>query len=163
MSETCPICCEVMEGESNTHTLECKHKFHTGCIMKWFRQGASTCPTCRDKGGGETSLSYMDILDRASYLRRVARRKNAPKELKRVYKKLLDAEKKEKHIKKELQTFRNENKELEKSFKLLRNKRWRAGRKVSQATRILGLLDCEGLRVPVVVPRRRRRGDLLWS
>ena len=44
--EQCAICFEDLTN--NTFTLECKHKFHTECIVKWFRNDNSSCPLCKD-------------------------------------------------------------------------------------------------------------------
>ena len=41
----CIICHEEMTVQTSTH-LECRHRFHTECIRKWFVE-QSTCPTCR--------------------------------------------------------------------------------------------------------------------
>lgn len=46
MAEECLICYDC-EGEM--HELECGHKFHTGCIISWFRSGKTECPYCRKK------------------------------------------------------------------------------------------------------------------
>ena len=46
--ETCTICLNEFEDDEQCHCLdECNHKFHTKCIISWFRT-ASTCPNCRD-------------------------------------------------------------------------------------------------------------------
>jgi Fe2+ transport system protein B len=46
MEEECLICYDC-EGEM--HELECGHKFHTECIISWFRSGKTECPYCRKK------------------------------------------------------------------------------------------------------------------
>ena len=42
--ENCSICLEKLNG--NIKTLSCKHKFHTSCITRWYRNN-KTCPICR--------------------------------------------------------------------------------------------------------------------
>ncbi len=43
--EMCAICCEPMED--NIYEIpECKHQYHTNCIIDWFRLGKSRCPYC---------------------------------------------------------------------------------------------------------------------
>tara|TARA_Y100001937_G_scaffold128125_1_gene202611 strand:+ start:1198 stop:1869 length:672 start_codon:yes stop_codon:yes gene_type:complete len=43
--EVCSICfCEMTE---NCFVLDCNHKFHTNCIVKWFRSKQDSCPLCR--------------------------------------------------------------------------------------------------------------------
>ena len=45
--------------ETNTHKLEeCGHKFHTTCIINWFRQGNQNCPNCGDCGISAKSRKY---------------------------------------------------------------------------------------------------------
>ena len=45
----CSICLDTLENQ-DTYVLSCKHKFHTNCIITWFRNGDSRCPYCGDKG-----------------------------------------------------------------------------------------------------------------
>ena len=47
-SDMCSICwCNL--NDQQIHKLECGHKFHTECIIKWFRYGTNKdCPYCRD-------------------------------------------------------------------------------------------------------------------
>jgi len=48
--EECGICREELEC-SQCYTLpECNHKYHTNCIITWFRNGDSRCPYCGNKG-----------------------------------------------------------------------------------------------------------------
>lgn len=86
--EPCSICLEVMEENKNniTELEECKHKFHSNCIVKWFRSQHPTCPECR--GMPNTGLSTKDAMRRFQELKKVMRRKNPPKELVKAFKKL---------------------------------------------------------------------------
>ena len=45
--DSCPVCMEILgdRKKSETQTL-CNHKFHTLCLLKWFRR-SSNCPLCR--------------------------------------------------------------------------------------------------------------------
>jgi hypothetical protein len=46
----CVICQEAFAGDQQPcHTLEeCGHKFHTACLIAWFRRGNNgSCPLCR--------------------------------------------------------------------------------------------------------------------
>ncbi len=48
--EECMIC-KVPLKEQECYTLpECHHKFHTNCIVTWFRCGDGRCPYCGDRG-----------------------------------------------------------------------------------------------------------------
>lgn len=156
MDSVCSICLEPI-AEGKGHQLECKHTFHVDCIMKWFREGnSSSCPVCR-ADGESTNLSYFDVRSRCTYLRRKARNKNAPAELKRLYKKLLDSEAAEKKAIKDLKDFRKKHKELHKKYNRLRSSRWRRCSKTEELKRCLGLYNDPNYPIPIVIPRPRRR------
>ena len=55
----CSICFEIIDNKNlNYKILECKHKFHTTCIKKWFLENHKKlfddiylngkCPLCRN-------------------------------------------------------------------------------------------------------------------
>lgn len=47
--ELCAICLAPLTNKNNTYQLECKHTFHTDCIMKWFRKSNNgSCPCCME-------------------------------------------------------------------------------------------------------------------
>lgn len=152
----CPVCVSPMNAESS-HVLECGHRFHVKCIMRWFREGGRSCPMCRDRGEDAKNLTYMDVDARASYLRRKARNKRAPKELKRLYNALLRAEANEKKAKDEYNAFLQENKEVQTEYKKLRRRRWDSASKTRKMKRQLGLFSSIEYPIPIVVPRRRQR------
>lgn len=69
-SETCPeekcsICFYKMTQE-DSHVLECEHRFHTNCILKWFRSKQDTCPLCREHP--LIRLKAPDVFHRAKTL-----------------------------------------------------------------------------------------------
>jgi hypothetical protein len=44
----CPICYTDITEETGHVVLSCSHKFHLGCITKWFYSvEVETCPCCR--------------------------------------------------------------------------------------------------------------------
>ena len=64
--EICSICFSKMTSE-DSHTLEeCGHRFHTGCILTWFRSKQDTCPLCREHP--LVKLKAPDIFHRAKLL-----------------------------------------------------------------------------------------------
>jgi hypothetical protein len=63
--DICSICFTEMTIE-DSHTLECEHKFHTACILKWFRSKQDTCPLCREHP--LVKLKPPDVFHRAKLL-----------------------------------------------------------------------------------------------
>ena len=110
MSEICSIC----QGDltSDIYTLpECNHKFHTNCIIHWFRAGKNKCPLCMNQG-----INYQQAeqyINEANYVSRkiwenyyntavrYSKRKDADKEI----------SKKVKSIQKTMEEFKNKKKE----------------------------------------------------
>jgi len=41
----CSVCLE--HSLDSLYELECGHKFHPACAIRWFRSGQITCPVCR--------------------------------------------------------------------------------------------------------------------
>lgn len=85
----CPICQEsYSEGGNITELEDCNHKFHTQCIITWFRSPNSqgTCPCCRNTSSH--IYNRMGVYERATWLTRKSRAKSAPKELKKLAQKL---------------------------------------------------------------------------
>ena len=91
-TEICPICQDSLEGA--LYTLpECNHTFHTNCIMTWFRapSGNNKCPLCNDCGINKLQDlknvswdSRAAALENYNSVRRYSRKKEAPKELKKM-------------------------------------------------------------------------------
>ena len=46
----CLICYDLLENKNNYILPECKHKYHTECIIEWFKTGDNRCPYCQNKG-----------------------------------------------------------------------------------------------------------------
>jgi len=64
--EICSICCSKMKAEDSHILEECEHKFHTACILKWFRSKQETCPLCREQP--LVRLKPPDVFHRAKAL-----------------------------------------------------------------------------------------------
>ena len=130
----CTICLDNMQVPELSHTLvECSHKFHNDCIIKWLRTGNIGCPVCR--GEGEMNLRNQN--DRTSILRLIisySKRKDACKKIKKLVKKYSDSRQKMKEIEKELRDFKKENKEIFKKKNNLFTKMWTARRKFRRIT-----------------------------
>ena len=110
--EICVICQDTLNKAPTYCLPECKHKFHTHCIVTWFRHRPSSnehgsiadgrCPSCGNKGINNCTETKYRIGHGYHYSRRnsvgenyryrvimkESRKPNAPKELTRLVKKL---------------------------------------------------------------------------
>ena len=61
--QLCGICLQELSVLS-THSLSCRHEFHSTCIVDWFRCAASggRCPICRE-GPAERELLDLRAVD----------------------------------------------------------------------------------------------------
>ena len=106
MDNVCSICLGTIQESNNTHILECNHKFHTDCIIKWFRspQSDGRCPLCNENKPSTTELIYSPwytreyIHERCKTLRNINRRNDAPKKLNNEFTKLKNKEIKLKNL-----------------------------------------------------------------
>ena len=44
--DICLICRENLSNEQTYEIPECKHKYHTNCLINWFRFDRVSCPHC---------------------------------------------------------------------------------------------------------------------
>lgn len=164
-ADNCAICFNKLNGNETYTIPECKHKFHTNCIMTWFRMGHSKCPLCNDKGINqdinqsnltfslihnninEYSWVYKRRVLQENYkkMRRLSKRETASKHLKKSVKKLEKQEKKLKNLsveQKDFQISKQENltvKEIIKKNKKYRDKLWKTRRNISNLKSYIGL------------------------
>ena len=83
-TEICVICLDPLETE--IYSLpECTHKYHTNCILHWFRAGHNKCPLCNNVGINGASDLYYEMrgaaLQNYKKMCRLARKKDAPADL----------------------------------------------------------------------------------
>ena len=126
--------------ENPRTALECSHGFHASCIIDWFRSAPrnNTCPLCRAEPS--TVLSYPDTMTRCTILRRKARAKDAPPELKHRVAQIQKAEHTLTQRKQEWRDFCTPDiKAILSTYRALTRKRWTALRAVHKAKRELGL------------------------
>uniref|UniRef100_A0A6C0CFN8 RING-type domain-containing protein n=1 Tax=viral metagenome TaxID=1070528 RepID=A0A6C0CFN8_9ZZZZ len=45
-NKECCICLDKFEEKDKTVILDCNHRFHTNCILNWFKKELN-CPLCR--------------------------------------------------------------------------------------------------------------------
>ena len=111
-NDLCVICLSQL-GEDD-YSLDCNHKYHTKCIIEWFRKGNSTCPLCNDNplAGQQNEYYYYGsplINERCSLIRRkFGRNKHCPPPLKRAIVKLRELEGNKKESEKILKDFKND-------------------------------------------------------
>lgn len=150
MGDTCVVCLDVVDA-SSAHTLDCEHVFHADCIIGWLRRGNMSCPSCRfDLNDNTRHMPVMAIQERSRYMRNVARRRNAPSELKRLVAKIRVAECKEQELNKMAREFHRENREIMKESNRLRSRRYSARRRVYMLKSLLGIFHCTEFPLPAL-------------
>ena len=58
----CPICYDNLKLEQQYTIPDCKHTFHTNCIVHWFRNGYSHCPLCNHCGLGTKKYATNKVI-----------------------------------------------------------------------------------------------------
>ena len=142
----CSICCDT--AQNTFHELPCGHAFHADCIIQWFRSGGPTCPLCRNEDA--PTLNLFTARQRAVYLRRVSKARDAPRALKKMVNRLKQAEEKVKEKRKELVEFKKLHKNKLKTLSRLRSNKWRADSHVRSIRTRLGMFSDERFPVPLV-------------
>lgn len=164
--EICSIC-QVPFAEHACHALdECGHRFHTACVIRWFRTNGS-CPLCR--GEQNTYIGYLDTLCRYKMLRRKSKARRAPAKLKAFVKRICRAEDALKLKKKKMKELRAERagevedgsmtvQQVLTKVRLSKQVVSAAERRLWCLKRTLGMSDFEtpGFRLPNVVSGERR-------
>ena len=111
--DICVICMSSMT-EENSYKLSCSHRFHTDCIIKWFRSSDGNCPCCMDNPmninmtqGIYFGMYNSDVLDKRFHnIMKYSRKKDSPIILKKEIKKIKQYESQLKAIKNERKEFR---------------------------------------------------------
>ena len=152
VEETCTICLNDFDDDEQCHTLdECNHKFHTKCIINWFRT-ASTCPNCRDNTKDMVNQIPAFILqERGKELRKISRKKDAPEALKKLVERLKKIEIESKETIKSHQEHRKENKEILNTHNKLRQKTWDLRRKKTKMERLIGIFQAPNYPLPALI------------
>ena len=169
----CTICQEYIDLEAEiynptSHVLEtCTHRFHTTCIINWFRQGNNDCPNCGDCGPAKFSMGAFSrrwytcnsgkAVQRFNMLRNYSRTKKAPDFLVKQFEKLKAAKEKEKeatanyvNFKKNALCCEGESfKDLKKKVSKLRTDKYRKEVIVSNIKKTI----CGIPIIPVIIPK----------
>jgi hypothetical protein len=170
-NELCAICHENMNIIDNNDVMyelpECKHYFHTICILTWFRCGHNTCPLCNNEGVNDNNSMSLNLinntLDNYSWqykrkllndnyieMRRLSRKKEAPKILKKKIEKLKKTEKQLKVLTKEVVSFFNSKPENTTVKNIMSKVRIYRGKKSQLRSKICKMKTYIGLSNPVI-------------
>jgi len=123
--DICAICHVFLE--ENTHTLqECGHTYHSDCLIRWFRTGNSSCPSCRGQAEGQHRPGgWVNNVPMFSLISRYARRKTAPEPVRKCYEKYKAANKNLQTARKVYKEFNKKHKDILKEFRKLRGLSYR--------------------------------------
>jgi uncharacterized Zn finger protein (UPF0148 family) len=147
-----PEVCAICHGDvEDGHELQCGHKFHSACIIQWFRNGNASCPMCRDV---RQELTGLDCWTRSKHLMQKSRNKDAPVELKRAADRVRKAVDTRQKANKQLSEFISAHKEILSQYRTLQKRVRNAHRQEYTSRRLLGILDVPGYTLPPLVIRR---------
>lgn len=132
--DQCPICLDDISD--NSYTLECNHKYHTECIVKWFRNNNNTCPLCKDVKD-YSNLSYWTKIETIQEIKKLGRRKSCPDGIRKILNKIKKVKENEKNFRKSFMEFKNKNKQILKDFCIMRTKRYKFSRSIRRYERQL--------------------------
>ena len=132
--EQCPICLEDISD--NSYTLECNHKYHTECIVKWFRNNNNTCPLCKDVQD-YSNFSYWTKIQTIQEIKKLGRRKTCPDGIKKILNKIKKEREKEKKFREHLKEFNNKYKEVLKEFRTMKTNKYKFSRNIRRYERQL--------------------------
>jgi hypothetical protein len=172
--EICVICQQGLSCAQKYELPECGHKFHTHCIVTWFRHRPSSedesgpdgrCPCCGNTGinnvVNKKSQYYRQRVRRAMSIPEKILFNEAKKQSKKNHdiKKLFDnfelAQNKLKDVQKEVRDYKNTIKNVPTNFqetknnlRKLRSKAWDAELKVRETRRTILSIPI----VPLIIP-----------
>lgn len=150
--DSCAICLNNYEEDDNIYILEaCNHKFHTKCIVDWFRS-ASSCPCCRDNTVEQLNeIPAFVLRERAKELKKISRRANAPEDLKKLVERLKICDQKMKAKSIELKEFRKEHKEILSKEKKLQRESWNLTWGKRKNERLIGIYNTNEYPLPYLI------------
>ena len=149
----CPICRVEDMDENNSYIInECNHKFHTECLIQWFRTDHSNCPMCNGFQEPE-KIPYIVKPSMFKLIVDFSRRKKAPKQLKKMIEKYKKSKDKSVLSARKFSQFKRENKKILSQFKKLRQEKWMYFRKSMKIKREISSIPIEPLRINLKPPR----------
>jgi len=158
--DICAICHENLED--NIYKIpECNHKFHSECVITWFRMGKSKCPYCNTEFAHKKKSTpprhifrrnliceeYKDIYN-------YSRRKNANPKIKKQVKKITDLNKSLTEMSKKFNKMIKSDKSYKEVIKYkrkYRDKKWRLKRKIySLKRKVVSYVNI----IPIIVQKK---------
>ena len=154
--DKCVICHEDLID--NVYELpECSHKFHTNCIMHWFRTDHNTCPLCQNTGiNYQTAYQEANSSEYATkrlwetyYIQacKYAKKKDADKEIVSKIKSIKKTILNDKNKKEQFKIWKNQmtdgsttNKKIYEQFMKFQRNKWRIHREVWKRKIAVGYL-----------------------
>jgi len=173
--EKCMICHEGLSTAPTYALPECKHAYHTHCIVTWFRHrpqegtlGSSSdgkCPYCGNRGinnikNHEQSTHRYHCLtsshrENLKFLKKYSKKPNAPKQLTNLIKKadiqeqaLLDYKKEQTELKKLLKTELVNFSETKKKLTSFRHIQWRKRMALRKTQKAIAQFPV----IPIIIP-----------
>ena len=150
--DTCSICLSSYEDDEDTYILEaCNHKFHTKCIINWFRH-AQSCPCCRDNTVDQfKEIPAFVLRERANELKKISRRVNAPKDLKNLVERVKKSDQKIKDKSTQLKNYRKEYKDILSKEKKIQREKWNLIWTKRKNERLLGIYHSSEYPLPYLI------------
>ena len=157
---TCIICLESLESDTQYSLPECSHCFHQNCIMHWFRGGNTKCPLCNNLGVNSAPQSsnnrgryWGPNLEKYKLLRQYSRKKEAPIMLKKEIVKLKKMEENQKKLVEEMKILKGTVgvfSEMNKKHSILRTKKWKNHRRIWCKKTMIAELGI----VPIIIAKK---------
>jgi len=164
----CPICMESFDNqigdtdESGQYVIpECNHRFHTACLMEWFRR-EQRCPMCRDDAGINLKqrspyLHYRETKGKVQLVKKLCKEAKAPRYLQQLLKRYMTFQEKLKVACKELrEAIRIKDlvnyKQHNSLIRRLRNKQWEYNKKIRE---LEGQMSC--YRITEIIIRKKQK------
>ena len=131
--DICAICHENLNLEQTLEIPECKHIFHSNCLIQWFRTGEVRCPYCNSTCKNDEYSNWREKKYKYKIITAYCRRKDADKEVVKKVESIRKLNNKLNEIRKEIQNIKTETGEykvLQKKISSLGNKKWTLKRKI---------------------------------
>ena len=80
-NDLCSICYEKLNN-NNSFMLECSHKYHTNCIVNWFRIGNKNCPLCNSNKLDIDKMNYFCKISTIDEIIKYSKKKELPNNIK---------------------------------------------------------------------------------